>query len=582
MKSFNSNIQNLDAFASFKSTLEDAGAVVDGSVIRLESDNSNARMLVESLAEFGIVSPLMEAAVAISPEDAANTLLDHVGEVIQKLYGRSSGELKQRIYEMTEGQIQDGIKVAPKLLVKAATELSKGQNNTLTAIVKHVAASDPNLGKQIEAGGHADRPEIEEGVKTTLKGLGLDEETFNVVYGQVCQFLLKKAEGNSKYYDALKVDSPTLPKLVFTAIQTVNPDLYKKLKVDGKLNARTAGTASMAHEDDIKAALAKILNQVEVPDAFDVEVDDTEWDNAVITAFGFPMINLTSTLVRDMLRAPDPTAQKRSYKEFKKQLKADPSVATALGVGVLGKFGMRATGQSAGTDKKVGIDASVPKEESVGQDGNPIMEGVLTDIKNTFKSPVEILKAIAQNKGTPCRRNNLVVMYDDIAGKSGDSNESVKATPLGVSGGVFVDLNKSVQVPVSQLAAFYSVVDPKASFGSYAKAMAEVNTKRDNAEKGLVSSIASGIKDKFTGKKTKEANAADAAKNAAKDLAEYFIENGHPPFYLLKPKSEPKEIDRWCDGEMNNGFQMVIVNVDGHKAGMILKGDVAETLFKVG
>ena len=61
-----------------------------------------------------------------------------------------------------------------------------------------------------------------------------------------------------------------------------------------------------------------IVGQIEVPDAFNVEIDDSEWDNAVVTSFGFPMINLTSTLVREMLRSRDPKTQKRAYKEFKK------------------------------------------------------------------------------------------------------------------------------------------------------------------------------------------------------------------------------------------------------------------------
>ena len=92
MKSFNSNIKNLDAFASFKSTLEDTGAVVDGSVICFEADNSNARMLVESLIEYDIASPLMEAVT--DPNAAKDMLIGKVDEIVNTAYQSSSEPLR--------------------------------------------------------------------------------------------------------------------------------------------------------------------------------------------------------------------------------------------------------------------------------------------------------------------------------------------------------------------------------------------------------------------------------------------------------------------------------------------------------
>lgn len=223
-------------------------------------------------------------------------------------------------------------------------------------------------------------------------------------------------------------------------------------------------------------------------------------------------------------------------------------------------------------------------------DGKVLVEGPIGDIANALKSPVDVLKSIAQNKGTPCHRNNLVVMYDEIEGKSGDSTETVKVTPLGASGGTLVDLNLSVPVPMNHLTAFYSVVDPKASFKSYAKAMAEVNKKSDNAKLGVGGAAAAAGKQLLSkipllgrgAKKDLEAKESDGITKALGELAMYVKENGHPPFYLLKPKSDPKEIDRWSDEDAANGYQMVTMMVDGHKAGMILKAKTAEALFKAG
>ena len=279
-------------------------------------------------------------------------------------------------------------------------------------------------------------------------------------------------------------------KLVFAVIQKTDPEFYEELKKSGKLNTKGENTASLAQKNEISKAISEIVGQIEVPDAFNVEIDDSDWENAVIKSYGFPMINLSSPLVREMLRAQDPKQQKRAYKEFKKQLNSDPDVAKALGLGIMGTLGIGGHDDGANTDKQARIDA---RTESVSGNDTVLVEGpidgikdALGDIKNALKSPVDVLKSIARGKGTPCHRNNLVVMYDDIEGKSGESQEGVKVIPLGVSDGVLVDQNLSVTVPMSHLSAFYSVVDPKASFKSYAKAMAEVNTKSDNANKGLV------------------------------------------------------------------------------------------------
>lgn len=572
MKSFNSNIKNLDAFASFKSTLEDTGAVVDGSVICFEADNSNARMLVESLIEYDIASPLMEAVT--DPNAAKDMLIGKVDEIVNTAYQSSSEPLRAKIAQAVKKSIENAVRSSPDVLTRAATALEGNDVNGLKKIVNStvnaLTATDSDFASQIGAADDVRKGPVDELVAKTLEKLGLDADQHQQIVATVKNFIQAKAEANPNYFSYLTKSPPTLAKLVFTAIQKESPDLYEQLKTSGKLKNRNETTASMAGNqsvDDIKAELMRVLNQVEVPSALVLEEeDDSESDKAVVTAYGFPMINLTSTLVREMLRAQDPSAQKRAYKAFTKQLKADPDIASALSMGIGGTLGLRGSGQSAGRDTGARIDASVPeksgKTEAVGQEGKPLMEGFFKSIGNAFKSPIDILKAIAQNKGTPCLRNNLVVMYDDIAGADSDSNNTVKATPLGVSAGIFTDLNKQVQVPASHLAKFYSVLDPKKAFGSYAKAMAEVNTKRNNAKK--------------------DAALATGNKKAAEDLAKYFVENGHPPFYLLKPRSEPKEIARWCDEDMSHGFNMIFITLEDRKFGMVVKEDVAKALFRVG
>ena len=452
-------------------------------------------------------------------------------------------------------------------------------------------AADPDAGKKTAPTEDPYKKEVYKNIIEKVDSLGLDEGMAKAVEKKVTAFIDAKAEKagdkSSEFYTKLAEDPMTLSKLVFTVIQRADPELYEELKKSGKLNDKSKDTASLTQKTELAKAISQIVGQIEVPDAFNVEIDDSEWDNALIKAFGFPMINLTSPLVREMLRAQEPKAQKRAYKEFKKQLKSDPDVAKALGIGLMGTLGLGGSSGDAKTDTKTKIDT---RTEGVNADGKVLVEGPITDIANALKSPVDVLKSIAQNKGTPCRRNNLVVMYDEIEGKSGDSSETVKVTPLGASGGTLVDLNLSVPVPMNHLTAFYSVVDPKASFKSYAKAMAEVNKKSDNAKLGLGGAAAAAGKQLLSkipllgrgAKKDLEAKEADGNAKALGELAMYVKENGHPPFYLLKPKSDPKEIDRWSDEDAANGYQMITMMVEGHKAGMILKVKTAEALFKVG
>lgn len=565
------DIKDDGAFAQFISTMEGAGADIDGSRVMFESDNSTAKMLADTLVEYEIISPALEAT----------------GDGTDTTSSEGQGE-------NTASAPEPG----PKPRRQRKPVNSTAQNQPQQPAAGTPANGKPPAGKQ-EQKPAEQKPQAEDPNKKgvyqqiieKVDSLGLDaaiaQKVEKIIVKQIDGGAKKAGDNASAYYAKLADNPSNTAKLIFGVIQKADPELFEELKKSGKLNEKNENTASIAQKTELAKQISEIVGQIEVPDAFNVEIDDSEWDNAVVTSFGFPMINLTSTLVREMLRAQEPKAQKRAYKEFKKQLKADPDVAKALGIGMMGTLGLGGGKKDATTDKKARIDT---RTEGVNTDGNVLVEGAITDISNALKNPVDVLKSIAGNKGTPCRRNNLVVMYKEIDGKSGDSNENVTVIPLGVSGGTLVDLNKSVPVPMSHLTAFYSVVDPKASFKSYAKAMAEVNAKSDNASKGLGDAAAAAGKKLLSkipllgrgAKKELEAKEADGITKAMGELAMYIKENGHPPFYLLKPKSEPKEIDHWSDEDAANGYQMITMMVEGHKAGMIMKAKTAEALFKVG
>ena len=623
-------IKDSGAFAPFISTMEDAGADIEGSRVMFESGNSAAKMLADTMVEYEIMSPVMEAGQDANSEPGESTDARHNVERAEVQSAGQNTAVKDTQSGAEERNTPTGalrikkdpnrvkigkriddflkelgvdekssarIRAAALERINAEARQFKSRRAAAAVYVKYANNDNEVTNKLVftfikERALHAIR------VKLVEMGLG-ERET-----SDIAEAVLKKGmhEHSRKdlvnlpndmtpfrhlFFDAMQDVSPEFKKNIFAKIQKNDPEFYEELKEAGKLNNKGENTASLAQKTEISKALSQIVGQVEVPDAFNVEIDDSEWDNALIKTYGFPMINLTSPLVREMLRAQEPKAQKRAYKEFKKQLKSDPDVAKALGIGLMGTLGLGGSSTDAKTDTKTKIDA---KTEAVNADGKVLVEGPIGDIANALKSPVDVLKSIAQNKGTPCHRNNLVVMYDEIEGKSGDSSETVKVTPLGASGGKLVDLNLSVPVPMNHLTAFYSVVDPKASFKSYAKAMAEVNKKSDNAKLGVGGAAAAAGKQLLSkipllgrgAKKDLEAKESDGITKALGELAMYVKENGHPPFYLLKPKSDPKEIDRWSDEDAANGYQMITMMVEGHKAGMIMKSKTAEALFKGG
>lgn len=569
----NYTIKDTETFKQFGPIMEDTGAVVDGSRVTFESDNSAAKMLAATLVEYDVMSPVMEGETGQAPNPGAEQGNNAATANAKK---KQAGQPRTRTNPAGADKAQ-GAKAGSVDGVVATETPAPEKKVPAKKVAKPI--DDPN------------RKEILDEISAKLAEIGIEDLKASPIQIRAAKYIdgeAKKAKEKwPEVYEKFASNPMGIGKLVFAVIQKTDPELYEELKKSGKLNDKGENTASLAQKNEISKAISEIVGQIEVPDAFSVEIDDSEWENAVITAFGIPMINLSSPLVREMLRAQEPKQQKRAYKEFKKQLKSNPDVTKALGLGIMGTLGIGGNDDGAKTDKKTRVDT---RTESVSGNDTVLVEGPISDIANALKSPVDVLKSIAQNKGTPCHRNNLVVMYDDIEGKSGDSQEGVKVTPLGVSGGVLVDKNLSVTVPMSHLSAFYSVVDPKASFKSYAKAMAEVNTKSDNASKGLGDAAAAAGKKLLSkipllgrgAKKEMAAQEANGITKAMGELAMYIKENGHPPFYLLKPKSEPKEIDKWSDEDAANGYQMITMLLDGRKAGMIMKESTADALFKVG
>ena len=537
------SINNADEFSNYLETLDNTDGLVysgNGKIV-IESECAPAMMLAESLAEFGIVTPLIEA------DDLEETLREEeeARELEEKKKAQAAAQENQGNEQPKEAEGQP----AQEQKLEEKKEEAPAQEQKLEEKKEETPAQEQKTEEQ--------PPEQKEDAPAE-KG----EE------GNLDEVSSPSEEGGQKQAACEEGDSG-------------EPAEGAEPGADETAGGEDAGS----EQETEKPRRNGIPEVTELPEAFRVEPDDSEWDNAVVTGYGFPMVNFSSQLVQDMLRAADPKSQKRSYKEFKKQLKKNPDIANALGMGLGGTLGLRSGKEGAKTNKKAAIQT-----DSDNSNANALVEGPIDSISKALSNPIELLKRIAKPKGAPCKRNLLVVNHNEIADKSGDSDDDVEVIPLGVSGGTLVKMNKTVNVPVVHLTTFYSVVDPNASYKSYVKAMAEVNEKAVNAGMSnldALKSAAKNLKSKIPllGRKAKqeiEAKQKEGVAAAMEQLSNYIEEHGHPPFYLLKARSRPKEQDRWADEDAAHGYQMIAVNVGGRKAGMFIKKSTAEALFHVG
>lgn len=641
------SIEDAGTFSSFAATLENAGATVEGSNVMFESDNSAAKMLADTLVEYDIIAPMMEAGQAPAPEQPAvnnqqkqqakqarkpsaqkpvvadkGTGSD-VGGVVagEKNSGKlnDKGEQPKRdaspdpAQEQPSGNTQPNATrgagrnksgkgamsdVAAKAkeyisnemgihsekvkgmvagLVKQVLEKYAGREDIIKNFMKNPNALKASINRwvsknnDINSAVEAEKKKTEDNIKSSQNETNASEMADTVVKKLGITDERIKADLVKKYNDenarARAKGNKTRELADVVEVLKRFPDVFDEVKDSGafeKIGYEVTDDGLIKKKSNSGAKSENGIGAIGIPEAFTVEPDESEWENAVITSFGFPMVNLSSPLVRDMLRATDPKQQKRSYRELTKQMKKQPAIANALGMGVLGTLGLRNSGQKS--------KSTTVKLDSVNGGANPVMEGPVTVAKDIISgrasmTPLDILKLVANQKGTPCKRNPLYVRAEQLEGKGDDDN--VKVVPIGNG---LKKKNQELEVPLKHLTTFYTVIDPKQSFGAYVKAYAELAMKNKNIK------FWSGLRSESAKEKQVKAGMADAEKH----LKEYVEENGAMPFYLLKARSQPKEIDRWSDEDALHGYQLVVMNVDGHKAGMFLTKDTAEALFKVG
>lgn len=376
---------------------------------------------------------------------------------------------------------------------------------------------------------------------------------------------------------------------VKTAIQHIVTMITEgRIKVDPKNN----GLYSVPNIEK------QVTGNIRMPAMFESEPDDSMWNEIVVTDFGIPMINLSHPAVKKVIASEKPEEDcPGELKLFKSKVYANPGLQK-----VFGKGGFN----------RVIVDKAF----------NLLTLGVAGATTDAGKRADRIVKELKEKGGMSTHRNLLLVKYDDIVDADPENADiTIKALAYNRANKKFMG---ELDVPAQTLAQFYSAVDPVksskiyiemynnpeagdyATMGNgasnnqanqnnqsaivssvtvdkgeplfeYAGATAQSENKQPLYEyilatalavgaaaavpqiRNLVAGVRGGNRNNAVGNAT-ENNGEQFAK-LKKEYVEMLSKEGHPPSYILKPKSAKKEvvvISKASTGHLHGGKVLMV------------------------
>ena len=365
----------------------------------------------------------------------------------------------------------------------------------------------------------------------------------------------------------------------------------------------------------------QVTGNIQMPAMFDSEPDDSMWNEMIINDYGVPMINMSHPAVRKVIASDNPEEDcPGDLKAFKKQIYADKNLQKVFGKG--------------GFDRVI-LDKAM----------NLLTLGIAAKTVDSGKRADRIIKELKEKGGRATNRNLLVVPYEEIV--DADPNNAELTITVKSYNRSRKEFSDEFEVPASMLAKFYCAVDPvnspriyvdvaakakelgheaagKALVSSVTEAGApvlmEANAQSDSGlgtgtAAGLIGAAAgglggaatagigavagaagrtawAGLSNELAGDKNDRNSVSKVEKNDGSGYAEVqkeFInkisEEGHPDFYVLKPKSKNKEVDvisRAGTGHLHGGkVLMVSMKVEDHQAAMFMTPKQVKEYFSV-
>ena len=392
-----------------------------------------------------------------------------------------------------------------------------------------------------------------------------------------------------KWLDGSELDSDEKKRQAVALVKAVkagNVDVVHNIArniANGKIKV-DAGNKDLYRAKEEKSS---ITAKVQIPSMFDSEPDDSMWDEMVVNDFGMPLVNLGHPAVSKIIKSEKPEEEcPEDLKHFKKAIYGDKRLTAVFGEGGIARM--------------------------LGKMANLLTLGIAGATVDAGKRADRIIKELQEKGGRIAHRNLLSVSYKDIIDADPDNpDQTVEARAY--YRGKKVASQNTMEVPVSAIAQFYSVVDPIKSAKVYLEYMVargiEPNSvpKAESAEadspalvEGPISAIAGAARkvpgaiagaarkvqdvvgEKATAPKKQDGDAHAALKQT---YIEYINEHGHPWFYILKPKSDNHEVDVISSsktaqaGTSGSKVNMVTMKFDDHKAAAFMTPGEIEFYF---
>lgn len=320
----------------------------------------------------------------------------------------------------------------------------------------------------------------------------------------------------------------------------------------------------------------QFTGDVKMPPMFDAEPDDSMWNEMIVNEFGMPIINLGHPAVAKILKSDNPEEDcPTELKEFKKAIYGDKRLTAVFGEGGLSRV--------------------------LGKMANLLTLGIAGATLDAGKRADRIIKELHEKGGRIAHRNLLFVGYDELMDADAD-NEELKI-PAAVYNRAKKKTLGSVDVPAPALAQFYSAVDPIKSAKIYLEILASNDKIADSLNEavdsngspllegkgvfGRIAGAARGLQDKFTKDKAESPKSAGSDKitEIKEKWVKYLEKHGHPPFYVLKPKSANKEVDVISTAETGHAgtsggtVHMVTMKIGDHKGATFMSPDDIKLYF---
>lgn len=395
----------------------------------------------------------------------------------------------------------------------------------------------------------------------------------------IASALIKAVKGNpnAKNFTELAESDPVKAAKALVAWGSNNKEMIAELANKENTSASEPNAVQTPKAGEPTAAMPE---KVEMPPLFKTEPDDSMWQDIVVTEFGIPMINLSNPVAKKVITSEHPEQDcPGDLKQFKKAVHGDTRLQKVFGNGGIVSLGL-------------------------GKAFNLLTLGIAAATTDAGKRADRIIKELKEKGGMTTHRNLLMVDYEDIINADPTSESTVKVKPFNRSKGQFLG---ELDIPATMLSQFYSCVDPINSPKIYVDMLSKDNSPLSKAESAKTEGVSSqgdplvegpldAIKNTISSIKkgdnenSNDVNRTPEGKNTdnsgiKNNFIRYMSDNGHPPVYILKPKSANKEVvvvSTSGTGLIHGGkVNMVTLKVGDHQAAVFMTPKEIKQYFAV-